>query len=266
MTTRNLGIVSIATNRYLQYWKEQVTSLERYIDDYAKVSVFIFTDQVEEALAFSKSLSRISVVVISIPSYVWPDATLLRYRIMNSNFSLFNDQDVLVYLDADMRVVSPLSTETFFADLNKGVTLVRHPGFFREAGISKALMYFQNPQIFIRDLLVTVRIGGLGSWETNPQSEAYVTRAARKNYYCGGIWWGKREHFENLVANLSLRVDKDSSKGIVAQWHDESHLNQWASEHDFSQMLPSVCFVESYPWLRKIKPLIVAVEKTDVSR
>ena len=266
MKRNNLGIISIATNKYLEYWKDQVNSIEQYFDEYSKVSVFLFTDQVQEAVTFSKTLDKIVVKVVEIPSYIWPDATLLRYQVMNSNFALFSNQDVLIYLDADMKAIAPVKTELFFRESTRGVTLVRHPGFFRESGFARVLLYFQNPKTFLRDLLTIFNTGGLGSWETNPKSEAFVRRVDRKKYYCGGIWWGNREHFQDLVNNLAKRVEKDSSKGLVAKWHDESHLNQWASKNNFSEMLPSFCFVESYPWLSKLKPLIIAVEKTDVSR
>ena len=266
MKKNNLGIISIATNRYLEYWKDQVNSIEEYFDENTKVSVFLFTDQVQEAVTFSKTLDKVLVKVVEIPSYVWPDATLLRYQVMNSNFTLFSDQDVLLYLDADMKVTAFVNTELFFRNSTQGMTLVRHPGFYRENGFGRVLLYFQNPITFFIDLWTSLSTGGLGGWETNPKSQAFVRRVDRKNYYCGGIWWGGRKHFQGLVNDLAKRVENDSSKGFVAKWHDESHLNQWASKNNFSEMLPSLCFVESYPWLSKLEPLIIAVEKTDVSR
>jgi hypothetical protein len=182
MTTKNLGVISIATNNYIDYWKEQATSLNSQINQYSNVSIFVFTDRVEEALSHSKTLDRINLKVVEIPSYGWPDATLLRYQIMNSNFSMFSNQDVLVYLDADMKVVAPLDTQLFFNEMKGGVNLVRHPGYFRESGLKAAKFYLRNPLILFQDLYSRALIGGLGSWETNAKSVAFVEKRKRKKY------------------------------------------------------------------------------------
>jgi hypothetical protein len=266
MTIKNLGVISIATNKYIDYWKEQATSLNSQINQYSNVSIFVFTDRVEEALSHSKILDRINLKVIEIPSYGWPNATLLRYQIMNSNFSMFSDQDVLVYLDADMKVVAPLDTQLFFNEMKEGVNLVRHPGYFRESGLKAAKFYLRNPLILFQDLYSRALIGGLGSWETNAKSVAFVEKRNRKKYYCGGIWWGLRDSVHDLVSKLALDVETDSKKGVMAKWHDESHLNHWASTNVFSESSPTVCYEASYPWLASLKPLIIAVDKGEISR
>jgi hypothetical protein len=266
MTTKNLGIISIATNKYIEYWNEQATSLNDQINEYSRVSVFVFTDRVEEALSHSQTLDRLNVKVVEIPNYGWPDATLLRYQIMKSNFSIFSDQDVLVYLDADMRVVAPLDTRLFFKEMKGGVNLVRHPGYFRDPGLNAAKFYFRNPLILFTDLYSLALTGGLGSWDTNAKSEAFVERRYRNKYYCGGIWWGLRDNVHELVSKLALDVETDSRKDVIAKWHDESHLNHWASTNVFSESPPTVCYEASYPWLANLKPLIIAVDKGDISR
>jgi hypothetical protein len=266
MNSRNLGIVSIATNKYLDYWKKQVTSLDTHVNDFSEITVFLFTDRTLDAIQHSKSLNRVQVRVIQIPNYGWPEATLLRYELMSKNFSELITQDVLVYLDADMRVVSPLNSEIFFNSEQPGVILVRHPGFWRPSGLSRFAFYLANPKVLVADAMAVLRVGGLGSWETKPQSKAFVARKNRKKYYCGGIWWGSREEFRGLVDGLSSQVATDSSNGVIAKWHDESHLNHWATVNKFSENLPSVCFAEGYKWLENIEPLIVAVDKGEVSR
>jgi hypothetical protein len=266
MTSRNLGIVSIATNKYLDYWKKQVTSLDTQVNEYSKVTVFLFTDRTSDALEHSKSLNRVRVRVIEIPNYGWPDATLLRYELMSKNFAELSTQDVIVYLDADMRVVAPLNTEIFFNKSKLGITLVRHPGFWRPSGLSRLAFYLANTKVFVSDAIALLSVGGLGSWETNPQSQAFVARKNRRKYFCGGIWWGNREEFRGLVDGLSSQVVRDSRDGIIARWHDESHLNHWATVNKFSENIPNVCFAEGYKWLESIKPLIIAVEKGEVSR
>ena len=69
-----------------------------------------------------------------------------------------------------------------------------------------------------------------------------------------------------LSEQLAERIDEDSSKGIVAIWHDESHLNWWATMHAHDIASPAYCFSPDFPALKQLRPKIQAVDKGDVSR
>jgi hypothetical protein len=103
--------------------------------------------------------------------------------------------------------------------------------------------------------------GGLGSWEQNPDSTAFVDRSERNNYVCGGTWIATREEFINMVQELDTQVAIDESRGVLATWHDESHLNKWASKNSHIILNPEFCYDASYPQLSKIIPVITAVDK-----
>jgi hypothetical protein len=105
-------------------------------------------------------------------------------------------------------------------------------------------------------------IGGLGSWEEKVESDAFVPRHLRKKYFCGGVWFGKRESIFALLKNLSNATENDLKKGIIAVWHDESHLNRWASENVHGEESPELCFDETYPQLHGLSPSVTAVRKT----
>jgi len=63
---------------------------------------------------------------------------------------------------------------------------------------------------------------------------------------------------------IAERVNKDLENGIVAVWHDESHMNRYMIDNPPSTILtPSYCFAEefignpNYPY----EPKIVALKK-----
>ena len=64
---------------------------------------------------------------------------------------------------------------------------------------------------------------------------------------------------------ISDRVTKDLENGVIALWHDESHLNRYLIDNPPSITLdPSYCFAEeqmsnlSYPYKN---PKIIALKK-----
>jgi hypothetical protein len=257
----NLNIVSIATNKYLDYWKNQARSIDNHLAPDTTCTLFLYTDQPLDARIFAKGLNRIQVEIFSIPSYGWPDATLLRYRLILDKSQTWAGDEILVYLDADMLAVSSISYKDFNQNEQLGVTLVHHPGFYRPLGYSKIKFYLAHPKVAIQDLFTRVASGGLGAWESRSSSTAFVKRKHRKGYFCGGIWWGTASEIVSLCESLVSRIDLDSARNVLAIWHDESHLNWWATTHPHQTASPAYCFVSQYPALDTLSPKIVAVDK-----
>ena len=166
-----------------------------------------------------------------------------------------------MHLDADMLIKADFSTLIKQSKLKGGVGLVRHPGYYRPRIAGLFRLYFDLPIFLIRDLRSLVFTGSLGSWETRKVSSAFVPRLLRRNYYCGGVWFGLNSPFKSLIQNLKLQVEIDSQNGVMALWHDESHLNRWAAYNVHTTFLPSLCFDESYSQLRSLPNLITAVDK-----
>jgi hypothetical protein len=166
-----------------------------------------------------------------------------------------------MHLDADMLVRAPVDFKQLSTSLRNGICLVRHPGYYRPSGLTKMLFYFQNPSAALGDLATLFRMGSLGAWETNRQSLAFVPREDRKQYFCGATWWGLRADILKLSETLSDRVSRDEALGVMAVWHDESHLNWWASNNDHGQADSRYCFSVGYPQLQGIPNIIQAIHK-----
>ena len=260
-----VGVMSVATNLYLDYWKSMVQSAELVSKFEDEVTFFVFTDNLSEVKNFAGTLKNVRVRAFEITSYGWPEATLLRYQIFSSNMDQMNT-DVLMHLDADMlisrnpwpRVKQKLATEK--------VCLVLHPGFWRPKGVRRVYLYVLHPLLAYKDLRVKIKQGGLGAWESDPKSTAFVPKKYRREYFCGGTWFGTHEAIKELVLTLSEQVSHDLDKNYIAKWHDESHINRWAIENNHTTENPEMCFDETYPQIKHLTHSIIAVRKNKKTR
>lgn len=254
MTKLNFTFLSIATNHYVHYWASMIESANSVFGSTETVSFIVFTDQKSYCESIAAIYPNLKISIVQIESLKWPDATLLRYRIYSS-YSRGIDSDVLCHIDADMLFLSNPREFLTPSVWKNGVALVAHPGYFRK---SKTGVSF--PQC-LKDFYRVLKMGGLGTWETNRKSTAFVKRGKRNVYVCGGTWMAKKENFISLVTNLSEGTELDLKNGVIAKWHDESHLNRWASENEFTLLEPSFCYDSSYKWLSGLREIIRAVRK-----
>jgi len=263
--SRSVGIMTVATNIYINYWKQMIFSFDKAIDSYQMVVSHLFTDQPELAVRIGSDLKNIKLKVYEVDPYVWPEATMLRYK-MFSNQSSFLSEDILMHLDADMYVHSnpvPLILES---SSSKDINLVSHPGYWRKSNNGRS---FSEVIEILKDtslLRSSIQKKPRGSWETNPKSMAYVPEENRSHYVCGGTWFGKRDAIIELISNLSVMTDIDISNGVIPIWHDESMLNRWASQNPHGLLPPSLCYVDEYSYLNSIPRIIQAVTKSNKTR
>ena len=257
---RNVAILTVATNLYLDYWKQMVHSAERYLAPGSNLTFYVFTDKPDEARAFGDSLSRSKIVSITTPSLDWPEATLLRYELFCDSWDQIHGE-LIIHIDADMLFVSETTFKPDPTEWRGGIALVRHPGFRRPSLSKQPKLYLGAPQMLIWDLRRWRRVGAQGDWETSEDSLAYVPRRDRHTYVCGGTWMGLREPLGIMISELATRTRSDLQRGVVAIWHDESHLNWFASNHVHELFDSEKCFAERHPNLDDLIPEIMCVDK-----
>lgn len=265
MNSSSIGVMSVATNIYLEYWKTMVLSADAVTLIQDRVTFFVFTDAPAAVDDFKKQLKNVEVRAFETLPYRWPDATLLRYQIFDSQIESLNT-DLLMHLDADMQFrFNPW--DRIKGKIEKDlVCLVEHPGYWRPSGKRLVNLYISHPLLYLRDLRLKLIYGNIGAWERNHSSKAYVKKAKRKKYYCGGTWFGERIAIGKLIRKLKQDVVSDQKQNLIAIWHDESHLNKWATENNYGIETPELCFFEKYKHLNELTPVIVAVEKTESTR
>jgi hypothetical protein len=233
----SVGLLVIATGRYLQFAEELFEDVARHLLPEASVTVNLFTDAPDEEVQALQTRSAAPINFIRVPPLRWPEASLYRYELFAEASSQIVG-DVLVYLDSDIRIARP-----FLAGLTPerwagGMAAVRHPGYYRRHGV--------RPR---------------GAWETHKRSVAYVARWRRRCYVCGGVWMGLRDSVLAVSRELAERVRMDAAAGVTARWHDESHWNWWIANHKVHVLGPEYCWVAGYAWLAHLEPIVSAVDK-----
>lgn len=154
------------------------------------------------------------VVVFHQERLGWPKDTLLRCEVYLKQKEAFAEMDFIFACDADMLFVDSVGSEI----LGERVA-TQHPGF----------------------------VGKRGSYETNKKSTACVDNNEGKYYFCGGFYGGSRDEFVNFLQGTLAQINKDFQRGLIAVWHDESHLNRYFIDHEPTVILdPSYCYPESW--------------------
>lgn len=259
-----ITFVSIATGRYIDFWQNQINSAKIYFDKSENIEFVILTDQPDRALQIGKELfddTNWKLQIGYTPHQEWPFPTLYKFKHIISNSALLKGE-VVWHLDADM----------LFADLNVPCELIKfasggqmvfvsHPGYFRMSGVKRISLYLKYPQLFIRDLMLYMKEGGVGTWERYRSSNSFVESKKRVNYVCGGSWGGNRSVLLDFSNEVSNRIDADFKLNIVARFHDESHINWYKANNECKILDSSYCHEDSYKHLKSLKKKILAVNK-----
>jgi hypothetical protein len=252
-----ISVMIIATKRYVEFLPDLIESIGNHLVPGFNIDVVVFTDQVEFVDNIRPENKQLFLIVKEIPSYGWPNATLLRYEIFEQNWNLVRGE-IAMYLDADTRLIRDIPHSDFQQDTwKKEVALVRHPA------------YFGRSLIFMLMMKMTKR----GPWESNPLSTARVRMRHRRRYVYGGVWMGTNKGISIMVRQLAENVRIDTSNEFIAKWHDESHINKWFVENGPTALDPSWAFTDFFPHLdfKKLNPRVelitkdieFALEKTD---
>lgn len=220
-------ILTIATNKYLQFVEKLYSDIsEKFIPD-AEINCLLFTDHDVE--------TSDNVRVHKIDHEPWPIPTLKRYNYFVKEKDFILEHDYCFYLDADMRIDSPVGEE-ILGDL----VATKHP--------------YQSFYT-IEEM----------SYDRNPSSLAYVPMGEGKTYYAGGFNGGKTEIFMKMAKHIADNVSKDLENGVVALWHDESHMNRYLIDNPPTVSLdPNYCFAEEFigsPQYPYKDPKIIALKK-----
>ena len=99
-----------------------------------------------------------------------------------------------------------------------------------------------------------------GTYETRPASTAYVARNEGKKYLHANPFGGSREEVLKTISTIRKNIEIDLEKGIIARWHDESHLNRYYINNP-----PTLTLSPSYAYPQgrdlKWKPKIMHLKK-----
>lgn len=218
----NIGLLIIATHKYISFLNDLLTSADQYFLPNQNVEYFIFTDH--ETI---DTQSKRKINLIKTKHKPWPWMTLGRYEIFSSNSKHFIDMDYLFYCDADMRFCDIVGYEI----LSDRVA-TQHPGYY----------------------------GTRGTPETNAESLACVLPFEQMEYFAGGFNGGTKEQYLKMTQKLATNIRLDYDKNIIAVWHDESHINRYFLDNPPTRILdPGYCYGESLK--PPFTPRLIALNK-----
>lgn len=191
-----VGLLVTATGKYKVFVLQLVKTAQQFFLPEHEVTCFIFTDAVDLEPMHN-------MVVVPAEQKPWPFSTMMRSEIYYDNRALFEEYDYLYAIDADMRFAALVGDEIL-----SQLVATQHPGF----------------------------VGRRGTFETNFRSTACVHPNEQTTAYkAGGFYGGQKEQFLDFSLRMIGNIKADLESGIIAVWHDESHLNR--------------CFIDTPPTL-----------------
>lgn len=117
----NIGLIVMATGKYISFVKPLITSAEKHFCKNHNVTYFIFTDGVAPSLD--------NVISIYQPRLGWPFDTMMRFESYYAARDVLSTQDYLFACDADMLFVGKVGNEI----LGERVA-TQHPAFINQRG------------------------------------------------------------------------------------------------------------------------------------
>lgn len=220
-----VGVLYICTGRYTIFWDGFYRSCERHFLPGHEKHYFVFTDG-EITHAKESRVHRIEQKDMG-----WPDNTLRRFHMFERMAPELAECDHLFFFNANMLLVSDVGDE-ILPSKEEGLVVTRHPGF-----------YDRKP----KDL----------PYERDPRSLAYIAEGDGSVYVQGAFNGGTARDFIEMARSLRCAVDEDAARGVVACWHDESHLNRYIIGRSYKLLDPGYCYPEGafLPFVPRIRML-----------
>ncbi|MEY2879260.1 MAG: hypothetical protein RLZZ15_1640 [Verrucomicrobiota bacterium] len=241
-----IGLLVVATAKYTRFVAPLLESAREHFFPGEQVTAYVFTDRPEEI--------PLAAVALPVEHRPWPYATLLRYHHIVRYRERLLGEEFLFQCDADMRFIGPVGRE-ILPDTPTGLVGVEHPGFCWKPN------WWQRGARALGFSVPRGR-GPRASFpyeNAEPRSLAWIGAHEGETYFAGGFSGGAMAPYLDLAASLQLRIDEDLAKGLIAVWHDESHLNRHFIFHPPKRLDPGYCYPES--WKLPFRPRLLALDK-----
>lgn len=207
-----IAILYICTGKYHLFWKDFYSSACKFLFTEHEKHFFIFSDA--SPLLFEHD----DVTVIYQKKLGWPYDTLKRFHMFLTVESTLKKYDYIFFFNANCVFQCPVDSK-ILPTTNDGLLVVQHPGFFSK-----------KPNSF--------------TYDRNPKSLAYIPYGKGACYVAGGVNGGVAEKYIDLAYDLAWAIDKDAMHGVIALWHDESHLNKYILNRQYKLLSPAYCYPE----------------------
>lgn len=224
-----IGILYIAIGKYKVFWKDFFLSSESLFIREMKKYYFVFTDS-EELHGMEKE----NVFIVKQKDLGWPQNTLLRFAMFDSIRNQLSRFDYLFFFNANLIFLKEITTD--FLPKYENLLVALHPSYYLEKDVDRY------------------------PYCRNPKSKAYIAYGKGRYYVQGALNGGKSEAFLNLISELKMATEEDLKRGVIADVHDESHLNHYILDrNDVKIVGPEYIYPEG--WLLNKEPIILSRDK-----
>jgi hypothetical protein len=186
----------IATGKYVFFLDEILKSADEYFFVDEEVSVIIHSEKnylLDGSLSYS---GRINLLWNYIDAEPWPYPTLKRFSYFLTSENIMRENNYVFYVDVDSKFIGNIDRSIL---PDNGMIGTIHPCLY----------------------------DGTGTPERSPLSKACIPSYANNRYFCGGFIGGSSSEFISASKKISSNINEDHSRGIIAIWHDESHINKF---------------------------------------
>lgn len=204
----NIAILYICTGRYNVFFRDFYLSAEKYLLDNYKKHYFVWTDN--DSLA--EGLGNVHIYRKECAGF--PADSLFRFEMFLQAEDELKVFDYIYFFNANAKFLQPVGEEILPDET--GLAMGRWPGK-RER--QHAMFY---------------------PYERNRKSLAYVAPYGDNYvYFMGGLNGGRSKEYLQMAKTLADSIREDYAKGIIAKFHDESHINAYLRNHP-CKVLPTL--------------------------
>lgn len=217
---KRIAIMYICTGKYETFWNNFYKSCEKFFYPNEMKDYFVFTESSE---IFQEKRDNV------FPYYQvqsgWPYDTLLRFQWFECVHDRWAEYDYCFYFNANSILVGTVTEN-----------LIPFPTE-------------QKPLIFWCHTMHYDDFDGNSFHpERNPKSTAYIPEGTPCRCYGGGFFGGTAEAFHSMCIVLRDRIQVDLSNGIIAVWHDQSHIIKYGTEIPHTEVARDlICQEEKKP-------------------
>ena len=227
----NLAILYICTGKYNQFFSLFYSSAEKYLLVGYNKHYFVWTD--DDQLA--DNLENITIIHKECAGF--PADSLFRFEMFLQVEDKLKEYDFIYFLNANAEFKRPVNEEILPDE--SGLAM----------GIWGGRREHQHPMFY--------------PYERNKKSLAYVAPYKPPYvYFMGGLNGGRSKQYLEMVRTLAANIRDDYERGIIAKFHDESHINAYLRIHQCKVLPTDLNVPEEFPAAKFAK--MIFREKTHI--
>lgn len=211
-----VAILYICIGKYNIFWEDFYNSFKKHFLLNSDVHYFVFTD--DDQLIYKDNPD---VHVYHQDDLGWPGNTLYRFSMFLTIKEELKKYDYIYFMNANYICMQDISEEEFLPNGNQLVVTL-HPG------------YYDTPVEYL-------------PYCEDRKSTAFISKYdfRAKHYFCGGLSGGSSKKYLKMIEKLNRQIRKDDLGGVIATWHDESHLNKYMlKQRNYKILSPAYAYAE----------------------